>query len=167
MKLRTTYLIAGFAAIYLIVTAGACAFILFQLSNAGSRLEERIGVIAQQHAAFQTYNELTRLAEETKEDRAELQTYLLSREETSAFLTSVEGAGSGLGVEVNTNSLKEADNALLVQFRLSGSEEGVNAMLRTFEALPYRSSLASLAYNRSEGSRVEATVDIKVSLTQS
>jgi hypothetical protein len=166
MKLRPTYIVAVFAAIYLIATSGACAFILYQLRHAGTKLQERISVIAGQHAAFQTYNELTRLAEETKADREELQTYLLSREETSSFLTSIEQAGAGLNVAVSTDALKENGAAIVVQFSLSGAEQNVHEMIHALETLPYRSSLASLTFNRKEGSAVEAVVEVEVSLAE-
>ena len=102
---RKTSIIAICAAIYLLLAAGAAAWTLYEVVISGKTLQERVAAIAEKNAKVKAYTELSQLMKDTEDERAQLQQYVLSEDQTSRFLTEIEDLGRKLGVELSTLSL--------------------------------------------------------------
>ncbi len=165
---KTKIVVIG-ATLYLIMSAVLLAGVTYAVIVVGKKLEDRIIAIAEKDARVRAHTSLQKLMEETREDREELSTYILTEDQTSTFLTNIESLGSEVGVELTTGSLEVVKkeglfNELLIQFKIEGDESSVMKMHLLFETLPYRSKIAALSLSRAEGGRTESTLQIAVTL---
>lgn len=169
MITHKTKIVAVFGLVYLLVAGVALAFVTYKVIVSGSSLHERITAIAEKDARARAYSNLEKIMEESKSDREELVSHLLTEDEASSFLTELEALGAKAGVELTTDSLSVVKkeglfNELSIQFAIKGNEESVKNMLLAFETLPYHSSISSLSYVRDDSGLTESTILIGVTL---
>lgn len=169
--LTKTHYIAFAALVLVLVASAALGFVFWEVHNAGKELESKVASIAERNAKVKMYTELSRLIEESEDERAELGTYVLTEDKTSAFLTEIEALGTRLGITLTTLSLSvapqegEFDN-LQIEFSLQGTERAVKSMLSLLESLPYHSNLSSVSMVREGSNNLRATVKLSVSLSK-
>ena len=112
---------------------------------------------------------MQRIAIETAEDRAKLQSYFFIRESESIdFLNRVEAIAPQAGVTLETEGLKQVEGKedgyvwIESQFSFSGSRDDVQRFVRILETLPYQLRLTNLEMSAQSSSLWEALVTIKV-----
>jgi hypothetical protein len=143
-------------------------WVLYEVTTAGRSLTERVTTIADTRAKERSYKELELQVLQTKEQRATLDSFVLTEDSTGAFLTEIERLGASQGVTLTTNALKvvsqkDAPDTLQVQFSIEGGEQEVKKMLTILETLPYHSIVSSLAITKEEG-QVRSVADLSITL---
>ncbi len=166
---RKTFIIGILSLVYLLAASVVIALMLYEVSISGATLKERIAAIADNNAQVKAYTELSQLMADTQEERAQLQQYVLTEDQTSRFLTDMEALGAQLGVALDTVSLevdekKTTFSNLLISFSVEGEEEPVKRMLRILESLPYHSTVQSLSFSRETDGSVKSTIALSVAL---
>jgi hypothetical protein len=164
-----THFIGIFAFLYLLAAGVAFGLVLYEVYASGKELEDRVSLIGEQNAKVKLYNELSRTIDESKVERLELSTYVLTEDKTSAFLTELEQMATSFGVALKTLSLtvvnqEGAFDKLSIEFNLEGSESAVKKMLSLFETLPYHSRIESLRFAQGRNGNTEGTVKLSVTL---
>lgn len=164
-----TKIVALVAALYFVIAVAMLGWVLYEVYTAGEALTDRVSAIADKNAKLKTYGELAKLIEDTQMQRSELETFVLTKNKTSSFLTDIESLGAAQGVLLSTNSLKVVEkegsfNELVIQFSIEGKEAFVQKMLVLLETLPYHSHVSSLSYTREKTGTVQSTAELTMSL---
>jgi len=163
------YIISIIALIFLCVAATALGWFLYTVSASGVELTQKMELIADRNAKVKMHTELSRLIERTQTARTQLSRYVLTEDNTSSFLTSIEQTGRAVGVELITRSLQVVPqegkfDSLMIEFTVEGRSDAVRAMLLVFESLPYHSQVETLTLIKEDADRVSAEVGLKVTL---
>lgn len=148
------------------------SFIGQYVQSKGEELKKQTKEIADFDARDQSYKELEKLVVSTQSDRDELDTYVLTEDETIDFLALIEQTAKKQLVELSTDSLKVTEekglfDTLVISYTVEGQKERVLSMLSLLETLPYHAFISnvSLQYTNEEGvekarGRVELTVSL-------
>lgn len=150
---QKTKIILGFTFIFLLLSVVGLWWMSTQVSSVGKTLKSEVKVVADRLAQEQKYAELVDLVNETETVRNELETYILTEEETIDFLAQIEQIGIDQGVDLETLSLNVVEKSgmfdeLVVNFSVSGNELLVLKMIDVLESLPYHSQIESLDIER-------------------
>jgi len=110
-----------------------------------------------------------RIAEETQEERLQLESYFLLKESDSIdFLNNIESIAPQAGVVLQTSSLDTvvdpSDNSqwIEVDFSFSGSRSRVREFVEVLEELPYVSRMMSLNVTMQNQGQWQAEVTMRV-----
>ncbi len=148
---------------------GVFVFMVYQTGAQGGKLTEQIATLEAQRSQEESYFRLQKIAEETKEERTELQSYFLLNESDSInFLNNVESLAPKAGVTLQTSNLLLVEDAeddsqwIEVDFAFSGSKQRVSDFIRVLEELPYVSRLTLVELTASRQSQWEANVTMRV-----
>jgi hypothetical protein len=142
------------------------------IQTKGNELLQQSKEIANHEARTQKYNELEKLVEDTKENREELSTYVLTEDKTIDFLSIIEKIAVEQGVELVTDSLKvveqdELFDTLVISFSVLGPKERAYTMLQIFETLPYHAFVSGISFvfdADAPAPTAEGTIELTVSL---
>jgi hypothetical protein len=144
---------------------------VFQVERQGEQLGEQIATLEAERAQEDSFFRLKKIAEDTKNDRAKLDSYFLESENDSIdFLNFIEGLAPDYGVVLNTNSLEvvedadTADRWIEVSFTFSGSRMQVDNFLIILENLPYVLRIDEYSMNKKSGAEWEANVSMRVQI---
>ena len=138
--------------------------------STGENLLQKTKEVADYNVRTQTYATLSQLVEQTKQERKELASYVLTEKKIIDFLTEIEKVAVEQGVELTTNSVqKNVQEGLfdeaVISFLIEGTDEYVKNMLHIFETLPYHGYVSKLSLVKNEDDRtVDANIDLTVSL---
>ena len=116
--------------------------LLFLQKTDGELNEKRIQIAKIQNNERELTS-LTRLVEETAEERVLIDSYLLHEEEVIDFLALIESLGREQNVELQTTSLtvqplNDVFDQLRINVSVTGPYSSVVHMLKLFETLPYQ-----------------------------
>lgn len=170
MMSKKTKIIAAIALLYILIAGSVLASVVYEVSVSGEALTSRVGAIAEKNARSRVFKELQKSVDDSIADRAALAGYVLTEDDTSAFLTDLEDVGNRGGVHVTTDSLKviRQDKSfvdqLVIDFSLTGNEAAVKRMLTLFETLPYHSQVTAFALRKNVDGSAEGTLELTVSL---
>lgn len=169
MMTGKTKIIGIISLAYVFIAVAVLSSVIFEVITAGQALTERVTAIADKNAKVKVYSELSNLVKATKDQRETLSGFVLTEENTSAFLTDIESIGMSQNVTLTTDSLQVTKqdglfDLLSIQFTLEGSESSVAKMLMVFETLPYHSLVSSLTYERVANGGVKSTLGLEVTL---
>lgn len=149
--MRVTHRNLLIALITLLILGGAFAFMIYKISAQGVVLEEYIKILEEQNTQEASLLRLQKIAEDTKNDRTQLQGHFLKQEsESLTFLNLVEGLAPQMNVTLETTDLNKIENKtdksewIEVHFDLTGSKEDIVRFVRTLEVLPYVSRVNSV-----------------------
>lgn len=153
----------------LCVAVGVFGFMVYQTGVQGNKLTEQISTLEAQRSQEESFFRLQKTAEETKEERATLQSYFLLNESDSIdFLNNVETLAPAAGVELTTSNLQSVVDAeddtqwIEVDFSFIGSRQRVRDFIKILEELPYVSRLTSIELALVSQSQWEAKVTVRV-----
>jgi len=156
-----------------IVSFVALVWLIVIISQKGEELAVYTATIANQRVQEQAFAELLTLANDTAEQRALLDTYVLHEGATISFLTDLEQVAAANAIEFKTNALDVVSedglfDTLSVSFSIAGSPVQVRPMIDVLETVPYHSSIQQLNY-RFDDAAVTAAMDVvlHVSLVKS
>lgn len=157
-----------FGSILIIVSVVIFVFMVFQVINQGTELEEQVAALQEERAQEASYFSLRRIAEESAFDRAQLHTYFLERESDSIdFLNTIERIAPEAGVILETNSLESVTSADQTQwveatFAFSGSRDQVERFIQILESVPYVSRVTAINMSARSSTEWRASVTIQV-----
>jgi hypothetical protein len=172
MKSSTSKIIFILATFFFISTALGCAYMVYTIRSHGSELESRAQTVAEANAKIKSYKDLWTRYELTKAERERLSTFVLTKDETSAFLTEIETIGHEKQVSIKTNTLvveknKETnEETLRIEFLIEGAVAEVKKVIKLLETLPYESTLISLVLSVEEDGQARSTVGLGVTLVE-
>ena len=183
---QKTYILVIATAVYLGSTFFGALFMYKTIYDAGELLTTRVNTIASNDVKEKMIKDLELSLVKTEEERTAVRSFVLTEDKTSLFLTDIEQVARAQSVVVTTNTLEvvkpikkvvsgtstspapvaEASffDTLIISFSLEGDEKNVQKMLKTFETLPYHSSVTSFSLKREGGGKAKATLGLTVSL---
>ena len=190
MTIKHTYIVGIIACIYVFSAALCLLWVLHEVSASGLLLKDRIFVIETNSVKQQANKELTSLLESTKAEREGIDTYLLTEDTTSNFLTDLENIAKAQGVVLTTNSLEvvkpikkvvststatstagavdvhqnQMFQQLAISFAVEGSESGVKKMLQIIENIPYHSQVTTFLLNRQSVGSAKGIINVTITL---
>jgi hypothetical protein len=163
---KRTLFIAAFLNLVAVLAFGSVAY---QVVGQGQELTKQLDALGEQRAQEASYINLQRLADDSTEDRARLQSFFLRQESDSIdFLNRVETIAPSAGVALETNelkSLKEKDSEeewVQASFSFSGSRENVQNFVQVLETLPYVLRLTDLEMDARSTTIWQAEVTLQV-----
>jgi len=169
MFTRGIYFIATLSLVCAIATGGLLSFVLFTISTSGEELEKQTTLIANNNAKETVVNNVLQSITLTTTEREQLQSFVLTEDQTGSFLNDIEQLGRKQGVVLATESLEvkkvsEFFNQLIIKFSVTGEDSRVLHMISILETLPYYSQMTSLAINRESTESTRGTVELQVTL---
>lgn len=139
------------ASVYCFIFAGLLVYGVYILSAEGAKLEMTKTQISEHTAKEAAYAKMISLLESTKENRAALQQFFITENDTITFLANIEAAAKEIGVELKTNELAVVPTAtnsgvvtppiLVVSFSFVGSESSVKKFLTVLEHIPFHATM--------------------------
>ncbi len=149
---KRTVTIALFAGLSFLGGLLALVGCLYFIHHISTELDERRLEAATQEAHREGLKLLSRLVDESTEERATLSSYIIPDDEVIDFLSLLRRLGEEQGVELTTESLnvvtdKTQFEKLSVTVLVKGSYGGVVQMLKILETLPYQSSVVEVSLN--------------------
>lgn len=160
------------ATLFCVGTVSGLVFFLIHIHQAGAKLNELSAVIANSDAQRQQNIELQRLLKETSDERMQLESLLLTENETIVFLTEIENIARNYNVAVTTKSLqvvaeeKGGRDNLVIQFEIEGTDSSAKKFIRLLEELPYASQLTQLKITKTKDGEntFSGTIELSLSL---
>jgi hypothetical protein len=153
----------------LVISTAVLGFTFYKINTKQTLLGEQISTLAEQQGQENSFFRLQKIAEESAEDRANLQSYFLLRESDSIdFLNQVETLAPTLGVALETNGLvqlpetESGNNWIEVSFTYSGSRQNVNRFTNILEHVPYISYVTSYSVSADTPTNWEAEIKMLV-----
>lgn len=152
-----------------VVAIGAFGGSLYFVLTESTALRARAQAVADHAAQQQLYANLASLVERTAPERATLQTYVLTEDDTISFLANIESLAALRGLALTTDALTvteaKPNNVLMVNFTLAGTEVAVYDFIALMEVLPYMSYLTEVNVVRDpETGLAESTLTLAVTL---
>ncbi len=156
-KTYVSFLIAfGFMSLGALSLTG----LIYVIEDNAVTLRDRVSAIAYEKAQEKERYETERLLEETKDERAELSSIVLTEESVIDFITSIENIAGSSGLNFKTQTItpeatkdKNFDE-LSIKFNFSGSRSSVEYMMSVFETVPYHSYIRELSIRQSEAENI-------------
>jgi len=174
MITKKTKLFASLSLLFLLASSVSVFFILQYIQTQGEELVTQAKEVTEYEEREQSYRDLSQLIEETKQQREELNTHILTEEKTIDFLSNIEKLAVNQGVELVTNSLKVSEDTkffetLTIAFSVKGMENRVYALLELLETLPYHSFVSKISLQNRDTtnvSMINGDIELTVSLLQ-
>ena len=161
-------LVIAFVMLVLVVGVVAGAFV--KVLGKSQTLEEQIATLASKNQQEETLIRLQKIAQSSEPERAELASYFLSKESESIdFLNEVEALAPTVGVNLETNDLRQVtqDNRDWVEilFNASGRRSDLQNFIRILEGVPYSSRVTSVYMRGERNSNIwQANITIQVQI---
>ena len=159
------------SSVAMLVALGVFGFMVYQTDAQGEKLTEQIATLESQRSQEESYFRLQKTTEETKEERAKLQSYFLLNEGDSIdFLNEVESLAPQAGVSLQTSNLlsvtDETDDSQWVEvnFSFTGSRQRVRDFIEVLEEVPYVSRLMTVELASSGQAQWEAKVTMRIAV---
>lgn len=157
------------AACYFVVSFVVLGGMFYEMQRMSTTFEAQTTLIQESAAQRQQYNDLLRKVEETEEERAQLQEYILTEADTISFLTEIERLARSSGVELSTQSLDVAEveaspyESLRIVFAVEGSLATLQELIGVLESLPYHGTVTDVTLDES-GAGFDGTVSVALSI---
>lgn len=154
-KTKTIALISLLVSLLVAVTYSGAVFFLQTLQQKFTKQQEEIARI---QTESQELSNLSRLLEETEDEREELRSYVIRQSDIIDFLALIEELGSSHGATVTTASLNviegnDSFGELHVSIRADGTKSAVLHVLELLETLPYKSHVSRASLTETGGQR--------------
>lgn len=167
---KRTLQIATLSFTALIGTLVLLATLIWQVEAAGKKLHEYTQIRETKNEQEAAYLRVSRLVQETEEEREFLQKAFLTDEgEMIPLLNEIESFAAAVGMSikiVDFNKLvnKEQGDSLTLTFMYTGSYTQLLLFTRMFEHLPYHSTITGLTLQKTSLDSWEGKLTILVSL---
>jgi predicted PurR-regulated permease PerM len=156
--------------IMLFITAtGGFVFLLLQAQQQGEQLLAQLTTIDEQRAQEESYYRLQRIAEDSAEDRMQLNSYFFSSEgESVDFLNMVERLAPAAGVTLVVDTLSMVEDSeggkqwVEIDFSFEGSRSRVQNFLIILEELPYVANIKRVEMVTSSQTKWQSKVTMQV-----
>lgn len=131
--------------------------VLYQMNRVASQYKEKLLVIEKNLEQEQVYNSLEFTIQSSRVERAQLEEYILTKDDTISFLTEIEQMSRNLGIVLRTKSLEEGkvEGSVYDDLRMAFDVEGTMSQLENFvqllELLPYHGQVQRVNFNKVEG----------------
>lgn len=165
----STIKITAIAVALFLVAAGSFVFLWFQTQQQGEKLIVQLDTISEQRAQEESYFRLRRVAEESADERAQLERYFFSGESESIdFLNMVETLAPAAGVTLETDSLTLVEDTedkkqwVEIGFVFEGSRNRVQNFLTLLETLPFVTKIIAVDMVTANQTTWQANVTMQV-----
>jgi len=162
------------ALLFLLVSLGACAFLLFQIKTVGAELESYIAAVNERDAEEANYLPVNRRAQETVTERAELaKAFFTDEGDSIGFIDDIESFAAEVGISLVTEGLDkktpEGDTTeyITIAFVYTGDKNQVRTFTEYLEEVPYHSYIESLNLTKRSGGIWEGRVMLYITLLPS
>jgi hypothetical protein len=158
------------ALIFLSVSVSLLSFLVWQIQQAGKKLDTYLSVLQEQSTQEAAYLQVSRLVQETESQRNALsQSFFTDESESIAFLNDIESLAARSGVTLKTEGLdklkdKDGDEFITMTFIFGGSYEKVRRFTELFESIPYHSRITSVSLRKTATTAWEGQLSILISL---
>lgn len=166
---HTTKIILGLALLSALLSLSIAAGFLHWIEvKKAAVLETKVNT-ERARAEQEQLTALERLAGETKDDRMELSSFVVTEASTITFLALIEDIAKGKGATATTKSIatvplegSDAFESLLVELELVGPRFGVSETIKLYEALPYQVRIVRANLERRETELWQANLSLSV-----
>lgn len=150
---------------------GLLTFLVYQIDAKGTQLEEQIAILNENTRKESSYVRLTRLAQETAEERATLASAFFAGEGDSiTFLGEVEALAASLNLTLETEGLEKVtktgstEESIRMTFVYEGQRATVFAFSKLFELIPYHSLVESLQLRETSPGNWQGTLTVLITI---
>lgn len=171
---RLTKNIFAAALLLLLVSLGACTFLLFQIKTVGAELESYIAAVNERDAEEANYLRVNRRAQETAAERAELaKAFFTDEGDSIGFIDDIENFAAEVGITLVTEGLDkktpegEMTEYIIITFVYAGDKSQVRTFTEYLEEVPYHSYIESLNLTKKSGDVWEGRVTLYITLLPS
>lgn len=170
MITSTTKKVGVTSILVLVLGAGALSWSFYQVELRGAQLEEEVRLAANNEALKRRAFESAQIVEATVNDREELNSFVLTEDESIGFLAEIETAAQEQGISFKTNRLdlvsKEGEtfSKLTATFGFAGEKAVVFRLIDLFESLPYESVVTELNYKENEEGQLGGSISIEMNI---
>jgi hypothetical protein len=151
-----------------VVSTGAFFGVWWWVNHLEQRLHDTKVSAKRAEDERRQYASLAALAGDTAEDRARLETYIVSDSGVIGFLAELEQIAGANAIVPTTRTISTVPLAgdalfeeLVVAISLVGSQEGIKEVLRSYERMPYQVRIES-AVMRGTPEEMSAEVTVRV-----
>lgn len=163
---QKTLLISSFI---LLLSAGTCLYFVYKINDQGSNLREYIKALDERQAQESSFIRISKLVQETEEERATIASAFFSDEGNSiTFLGDIESFANSIELDLKTESLNKITGSdkkteyITMTFVYSGDKEKVLAFNRLLENIPYHSVIESLSISKNRGDQWESRLTLNI-----
>jgi UDP-glucose 6-dehydrogenase len=143
---------------------------LLEVEQKGMVLQDQLIAIEVENKRESDFYNLQKKSEESTTERRAIETYFLSQSSASIdFLNQIEQLAPRAGVDLVTESLKEASDKKTKQkwveaeFSFSGSRKNVDQFIEVLETVPFRSQVTAVSLS-SQANVWDAKVSMRVDI---
>lgn len=155
--------------VFFCVSLGGFIYMITEVNDKGVLLKEQVSALFKKQAQEESFYKLKRVEEESREQRAELDSFFFKKESDSIdFLNSIEALAPQVGVSLKTESLKQTAGSVAGEswveaaFSLNGTYGDVMRFVTLLENLPYVSEMTRLDIGARTKDNWEAQTTMKV-----
>ena len=166
---RSTKINFAIATVCLLLTVGLFGYIFKITGDKEEILKNQLVAIKMGSEREQTFYRLQKIAEESKTDREQLDSYFLPQVgESITFLNQVETLAPQNGITLKTDALEEGSDKKTkekwvdAKFTFSGTRSDVERFIAILENLPYVSRVTAVQLAARAENNWEANVNIRV-----
>lgn len=167
----TTKKVLVLALIAVIVAGSLLSYLMYQIDAKGTQLEEQIAILNESTSKESAFVRLTRLAQETTDERAILASAFFADEsESITFLGEVEALAASLNLTLETEGLdkitKEGSTQEFIRmtFVYEGQRDTVFSFSKLFEVIPYHSVVESLQLQETSPGNWQGTITVLITI---
>lgn len=156
--------------LFFLGSVGVTVFMLNMITREGMKLEDQMQTIGENNLIAKQYEDLQASLLASEQDRAVLNSYLLTEGQTVHFLSDIETFAKQLSLELITDSLtvnpvpNKDFQKIDLKFRVSGSKEQLLTFVSLLETLPYYSRLEAMTLKQQSNEGWSATLTLMVGL---
>lgn len=157
------------ACVALTATLAACALLMVQIRTQGAELETFTTALAEKSAEEASYIRVSRLVQETEQERAALnQAFFIDESDSISFLGDIESFAASVGLELTTEGLDKIEEGgsefITMTFVYTGEKSQVLHFTKYLENIPYHSSIRSHIFSKNGGGEWEGNLTLLISL---
>lgn len=171
MHISKSKRIAILAILFFVSGVSVAGLVLYMIKLDGAQLAAQIETVETNRVIESKYSDLQATLDQSTSERDQLNSYMLTEDETVRFLSEIEGIAEKMGLQLITDSLSvtpfpnQSFQKIDLKFRVSGLKNNVLLFLSALESLPYYSRIEALSLDGSAGSGVwEASVTLMIGL---
>ena len=152
------------------ISATACIFLLYQINTQGKKLGSYITILNEQSAQEESYVRISRLVQETEDDRKTVASAFFKDESDSiGFLGDIESLATKIGLELTTDELnkvtaEDKSEYITMTFTYRGKKAVVQDFTTLLEQVPYHAWIQSLYLQEIDTSTWEGTATIHITI---
>ena len=159
-----------FSLFTVVISIAGCLFLIYQITAQGEKLKSFVTVLNEQSAQEESFIRISRLVQETEEERTSVAAAFFKDESDSiGFLGEIEKLAATVGLKLTTEELNKVTKDdkteyITMTFIYSGLEKTVLEFTQLLENIPYHSSLYKLTLHKVDTGTWEGQATIHITI---